>query len=122
LAASVTRMRGQTLLPTLLLGVSLLAGLGVGLGIIPNSAAGAADKPIVGTDRLAQPAAPAPLDGSHKRFIKSEPSRAPRLSSPPPQAGPILPPLTLKGHHDSPPQTTQPLKPEHAHGTPPGGG
>jgi hypothetical protein len=115
-------MRGQTLLPTLLLGVGLLAGLAAGLGVIPGSAADAADKPIVGTDRLAQPAAPAPLEGTSKRFIKSEPSRAPRLSAPLPQAGPILPPLTLKGHRDSPPQTTQPLKPEHAHGTPPGGG
>lgn len=102
----------------LLLGVGLLGALGA----VPSRDAGAADgPPIVGTDRLAQPAQPVPLEGSPKRFIKADPGRAPRLSPRPEQAGPIIAPLTLKGHTESPPSTTKQLLPEHAHGTPPGG-
>jgi hypothetical protein len=98
-----------------LLGVGLLAGLGAA----PLRAAG--DQPAIGTDRFAQPAQPAPLEGSPKRFIKAEPARAPRLSAPIPEAGPVIPPLPLKGHRDVPPSTTSPLKAERAHGTPPSG-
>ena len=79
----------------------------------------AADRPIVGTDRLAQPAEPAPLDGSRKRFIKAEPSRAPHLSTKPDGVSPILPPLALKGHRDSPPSTTAAIKPGKANNPPP---
>jgi len=96
-----------------LLGAGLLAGF----GMAPLHAAG--DQPAVGTDRLAQPAQPSSPEGSRKRFIKAEPSRAPRLSAPVPEAGPILPPVTLQGHHDIVPSTTSPLKTERAHGTPP---
>jgi len=103
---------------SLLLGVGLLAALGA----LPGGAADAADspaiQPIVGTDRLAQPAAPAPLGGSPKRFIKADPAHAPRLSPPAEQAGPIIAPLTLKGHTESPPTTTKKLQPVGAHGTP----
>jgi len=102
----------------------LSVGLLVALGALPGAAVGAADsrpiQPIVGTSQLAQPAAPAPLDGSSKRFIKADPHHAPRLSPPAEQAGPIIPPLTLKGHTESPPTTTKPLQPLHARGTPPG--
>jgi hypothetical protein len=102
----------------LLLAVGMLAALGA----LPNREADATDiKPIAGTDRLAQPAAPAPLEGSQKRFIKADPSKAPRLSPRPEQAGPIIAPLTLKGHTESPPSTTKPLRPAPAHGTPFGG-
>src|SRR5271168_2999661 len=91
----------------LLFGVGML----VALGALPNRGAGATDlKPIVGTDRLAQPAAPAPLEGSPKRFIKADPAQAPRLSPRPEQAGPIIAPLTLKGHTESPPSTTKQLR------------
>jgi hypothetical protein len=111
-------MGGMRMSP-LLLGVGLLAALSA----LPG--AGAADsrpiQPIVGTDRLAQPATAAPLEGSSKRFIKADPRHAPRLSPRPEEAGPIIPPLTLKGHTESPPTTTKPLKPVRAHGTPPGG-
>jgi hypothetical protein len=103
-------MRGSILF----LGLSLAASPGPG-----GLAAASDNQPIVGTNRLAQPAAPAPLEGSPKRFIKAEPSRAPRLSPPAEQAGPILPSITLKGHRDSPPSTTPPLKQVPAHGTPP---
>jgi hypothetical protein len=96
------------------LGVGVLAALGAGPGRAADS------QPIVGTDRLAQPAAAAPLEGSSKRFIKANPARAPRLSPRPEQAGPIIPPLTLKGHTESPPTTTKPLQPARANGTPPG--
>jgi hypothetical protein len=97
----------------------LAVGLLVALGTLPNREAGATDtKPIAGTDRLAQPAAPTPLEGSQKRFIKANPSQAPRLSPRPEQAGPIIPPLTLKGHTESPPSTTKQLRPLPAHGTP----
>jgi hypothetical protein len=107
----MVRMRGSSLL----FGVGLLAALGA----LPGRGADAADsRPITGTDRLAQPAAPAPLEGSPKRFIKASPAQAPRLSPRPEQAGPIIPPLTLKGHTASPPTTTKPLQPVHAHGTP----
>jgi hypothetical protein len=79
----------------------------------------AADRPIVGTDRLAQPAEPAPLDNANKHFLKTEPSRAPRLSAKPDGVSPILPPLALKGHRDSPPTTTAPIKPGKANNPPP---
>ena len=98
--------------PRLLLATGLAALLG-------TATAGAADRvvntdrPIVGTQQLAQPAAPAepsPLQGSRKRFIKADPSSAPRLSPKPTGVSPILPPLALKGHTESPPSTTAPLK------------
>ena len=98
-----------------LFAIGLLAGLGAA------AAQAAEPAPIVGTDRLAQPAEPAPFDESSKRFIKATPSTAPRLSTPPPAWGPILPALKLNGHRDDPPSTTKPLKPEHAHGSPPPG-
>ena len=77
------------------------------------------EEPIVPTTQLAQPAAPAPLEGSRKRFIKAEPtSSAPRLSPLPEGVAPIIRPLKLKGHTESPPTTTAPLKttgaPRHA--------
>ncbi len=71
------------------------------------------DKPIVGTQQFAQPAQPAdaaPPEGSRKRFIKASPSSAPRLSPKPVGVSPILPPLALKGHTESPPSTTAPIK------------
>lgn len=91
--------------------VRLLIAL-LGLAIVLPPAAHAADRPIVGTDRMAMPAEPAPEGGSRKRFLKSEPGRAPRLSPKPEGVGPILAPLSLKGHRDSPPSTAKPLKPE----------
>jgi hypothetical protein len=94
----------------------LAAGL---LGATLAASAGAADRPISGTDRLAQPANPAPLEGSRKRFIKAEPSSAPRLSARPERSGPILPSLPLRGHRDVPPQTATPLKPGHTPVNPP---
>ncbi len=81
------------------------------------------DTPIVGTQQFAQPAPPAepaPLEGrSRKRFIKAEPSSAPRLSPKPVGVSPILPPLALKGHTESPPSTTGPLKPGRSPVNPP---
>ena len=81
--------------------------------------AGAADRPIVGTERLAQPAEPAPPEGSRKHFLDANPASAPRLSPRPEGVSPILPPLKLKGHRDSPPQTTAPLKAGRAPVNPP---
>jgi hypothetical protein len=104
-------MRGSIFLAGFLLGLLLALG--------PEAGSAADSRPIVGTDRMAQPAEAAPLEGSRKRFIKAEPSRAPRLSPPAEQAGPILPAITLKGHRESPPSTTRPLKQVPAHGTPP---
>jgi hypothetical protein len=97
----------------------LAAALGALLGASLPAPADAADRPIAGTDRLAQPADPAPLAGSRKRFIKADPSRAPRLSTKPDGVSPILPPLALKGHRESPPQTTAPLKPGRSPANPP---
>ena len=79
----------------------------------------AAERPIVGTDRMAQPAEVAPLDNGHKRFLKTEPSRAPRLSAKPEGTGQLLAPLSLKGHRDSPATTTAPIKPNTANNPPP---
>jgi len=68
------------------------------------------EEPIVPTSRFAQPAQPAPLEGTPKRFIKAEPTTsAPRLSPVPEGVAPILRPLKLKGHTESPPSTTAPL-------------
>src|SRR4051794_6185442 len=91
----------------------LLVGL-TGLAVIAAAPGAAAktDRPFTGADRMAEPAQPAPDDGSRKRFLKAEPSRAPRLSPKPDGVGPILAPLSLKGHRDSPPKTTDPLKPD----------
>jgi hypothetical protein len=97
----------------------LVAGFVVLIGAAAAMPAGAADRPIVGTDRLARPADAAPLEPSRKRFLKAEPSRAPRLSAKPDGVSPILPPLALKGHRESPPQTTAPLKPGRAPVNPP---
>jgi hypothetical protein len=97
-------MRARPLLVALL-------GLAIAVpGAMP--VARAADRPIVGTNKFAAPAEPAPDGGSRKRFLKSEPGRAPRLSPKPEGVGPILAPLTLKGHRDSPPTTARPLKPD----------
>ena len=86
----------------------------------PTVVRAADSKPIVGTERFAQPAAPAPLDGSRKRFIKTEPTgHAPRLSPKPEGVGPIIPPVALKGHRDSPPSTTAPIKAGRAPVNPP---
>ena len=87
---------------TILMGIALAAG----------AAAAAEPRPIVPTDRLAEPAQPAQDFNSSKRFLKTQPSRAPRLSPKPEGVGPILAPLSLKGHRDSPPTTTAPLTPE----------
>jgi hypothetical protein len=91
----------------------LLVGL-VGLAVAAGAsdAAARSEQPFVGADRMAEPAVPAPEGGSRKRFLKSNPGRAPRLSAKPDGVGPILAPLSLKGHRDSPPTTTRPLKPE----------
>src|SRR5690349_21984125 len=86
--------------------------VGVGLVLAGAAAPAAEPRPIVPTDRMAQPAAPASDFSSSKHFLKTEPSRAPRLSPKPEGVGPILAPLTLKGHRDSPPTTTAPLKAE----------
>jgi hypothetical protein len=77
------------------------------------------DRRIVPTDRLAQPAEPAPFAGSPKHFLKAHPASAPRLSPRPEGVSPILPPLPLKGHRDLPPSTTAPLKPGRAPVNPP---
>ncbi|SRR5258708_4116998 len=82
--------------------------------LLPAVAAepGKAQQPIAGTNRLAEPANPAPPEGSRKRFLKVDPSTRPApLAAKPERAGPIIAPLSLRGHRDSPPQTTQPLKP-----------
>ena len=97
----------------------LAAGFILLLGAAYAVPAGAADRPIVGTDRLAQPADPAPLVPSRKRFLEAEPARAPRLSAKPDGVSPILPPLVLKGHRESAPQTTAPLRPGRAPVNPP---
>lgn len=92
-------------------------GLGVALALALSAAPAAAAKasaqqPIVGTDKLAQPAEPAPPEGSRKRFIKgASPSRMPPSKvKTGDRAGPIFSPMTLKGHRESPPTTTAPLK------------
>src|SRR5260221_9794657 len=90
-----------------------LAILTMAAGSAPSFAAdpGKAQRPIVGTDRLAEPADSAPPTGSRKRFMKVDPSTRPApLAAKPERAGPILEPLSLRGHRESPPQTTQPLK------------
>jgi hypothetical protein len=91
-----------------------LAIVAMAAGSVPAGAAdpAKAGRPIVGTDRLAEPANPAPLEGSRKRFLKVDPSTRPApLAAKPDRAGPIIEPLSLRGHRDSPPSTTQPLKP-----------
>ena len=93
------------------LAIFVLAALG--------APAPAADRPALGTDRMAQPADAAPLAPSRKRFLKSEPRRAPRLTAKPEGTGPILAPLSLKGHRESPPSTTSPLKPGKSPNPPP---
>ncbi len=84
----------------------------LGFTLAAGAAAAAEPRPIVPTAKLAEPAQPASDYSSSKHFLKTEPSRAPRLSPKPEGVGPILAPQTLKGHRDSPPTTTAPLQAE----------
>lgn len=92
--------------------LTILVGLALAAATSTGAATAAEPRPIVPTDRMAEPAQPAQDFNSSKHFLKTEPSRAPRLSPKPEGVGPILAPLSLKGHRDSPPTTTAPLTPE----------
>jgi hypothetical protein len=119
----VAAMRGLALLVAASLWAASLWAVGLWATVAPANATDriiTKDEPIAPTDRFAQPAQPAPLEGSPKRFIKGEPTTsAPRLSPVPEGVAPILRPLKLKGHTESPPSTTAPLTTMRAPSHPP---